>query len=347
MKEFYFMVLPFALISSCAKVDVESYISEDAVKLSSAISALDTEFQTRVRQDYGLTHFPELSADEENIVLFMDVDNGEEGKKKTLLSDECGSLYYNDASEPYYYPETGTVSLYAFWPNKGFGRTGDPYPNEKDEYGKIWVTVDCGKNLEQYGDNTTLSNNDFMVAVKKGVSKSDERVKLSFWHICSNISVALKPGANCTADDLKNLKIKVSVPYSQINLNVDKAGLQDLSDKTKIKAVTNPTGTGATYTYSISTYITEGNGDDYAKYGRCIVRPRQTLSAGWKFITLYDENDNEITSYTLPAKLDLFGGEQYIYTITMNKSVSRSGLHNFSIETEDVKVRNWNTGEVL
>lgn len=359
MKKFYLMAFSALLLSSCSKDEtgLNSLAGGEIVKLTSAISDMDEGIQTRTGDTPELTHFPELvNGTDQHIVIFMDVDDdtNNPGGKRTMLSDENGnlSIYNND---PYQFPEDGgTVSFYSVWPNNGkLGTTGSAFSTiENIEY----VVGTNNEEEEQPGRNKDLSPYDVLVAVEKNVEPSANPVKLNYYHMLSNISVALKKGIGTwNNNELENAIVKVYVPKAKTIVKYPSLkSVDDLSTAANRQKILQGNGGNANYIFKIDTYVCEEFGD-YGNYARAIVASRQNVNSSNASIKIYrNAEDSNPMVVPFPSETDVLldSNQRYIFNITVNKqdatSAARSnGVADYSVGSCEMLVQDWSTGEIL
>lgn len=151
---------------------------------------------------------------------------------------------------------------------------------------------------------------DLLYATRAGVAKTTSAVQLNFYHMLSQVRVAVVSGAN--SPDLTGAKVQVL--GTKLSANFTPSKTADMAVQANRAAMVAATGTAADITLSneASTDFTETN----AKYNDAVVVP-QTVASGITFIRV-ELTDGLVMTYELPAELALASGKKYTYHVTVN-----------------------------
>lgn len=244
----------------------------------------------------------------EEVYVWVDKATDDESYIKAwkLTADNTGDL----TGSSQYYPTDGSdLNFYALHGNFASGITeGDTgFPED----GVVHSVKDdqSGEGMKDYVES------DLLYAIKKGVKRSSDAVKLEFYHMLSKVEVALKSGEG--QPNLEGATVTIEGTKLKTYFNPEKGAdmskgdnllnminiLQDDNDPTSIK---------------IRTVVTE-DFDTNTEYGEAVLLPTQKIAQNAPFIQVKLQ-DNAIFSYKLPYDLTLESGKKYIYKITVNQS---------------------------
>lgn len=206
------------------------------------------------------------------------------------------------------------------------------YPDDSQNinaYG--FINANPGENLVKFTHTVSAdqkeysSDSDILCAITPNVASSPNAVRLTFKHLMSNISIALKPGLG--DPDLSN--VSVSVIGAKTSAELDFA-----SNPTDFTNLVEATGNASPI--SVSTVVTndfETNTD----FAQAIVAP-QNVEEGTEFIEVI-YNDKTL-KYSVPAGgLNLESGKKYIYQFVVNDG------SNVTLELVSANIENWTDGD--
>lgn len=116
-----------------------------------------------------------------------------------------------------YYPQTGKLDFYAYYP---YSITGVSLDDPQ------WLPHTVKANQS---DPLNYSNSDFLTAKTCGVSPTTNAVPLVFSHRMSLVTVQLLPGGNLTVQNLKNARMTTCPLASACRVNIVTGEVSDVS----------------------------------------------------------------------------------------------------------------------
>ncbi len=189
MKRYIYAALALVVLASCNKIEElePTQSPQDDVILLGAAAATRASDSSWAQGD--------------KIGVFMNSSNssslGSLADNVLYTASNSGSSTELSSSTPLYYPQSGNVDIYAYY----------PYSSSYD-------------GLIDVSDQSDLSKIDFMVAHVDDVAKSRDLIDLNFKHMLAKINITIKGEGAITTDRLKALtcdahNIKSKARYSQ------------------------------------------------------------------------------------------------------------------------------------
>ncbi|MFK2114524.1 fimbrillin family protein [Bacteroides fragilis] len=221
----------------------------------------------------------------------------------TLTAQGNGSFKGNSK----YYPTDGsTLDFYALHGNFASGAfTEDATAFPETDVVHLVEADQSDEGMKNY------AKSDLLYAVKKGVKRGSDAVKLEFYHMLSKVEVALKSGDG--NPDLTDAIVTIEGTKLKARFRPDKDTGQQRADMITIVDNDNDP-----ISIKIRTVVTE-DFDKNTEYAEAILVPNQELKRNATFINVLPKGGS-IFSYKIPENLTLESGKKYTYKITVNQS---------------------------
>lgn len=192
-----------------------------------------------------------------------------------------------------YYPKTGKLDFYAYYPYSVAGVSlDDPQ----------WLPHSVKANQNEL---LNYSNSDLLTAKTSGVAPTAEAVSLAFTHRMSLVNVQLLPGGTMTAQSLKNARMTTSPLASNCRVNIATGAVSDVS------------GSQSVIPYGNQVSIV----DDKATLMSFIAIP-QTIPAGTELFDIAIGTKHYI--YVTDKAITLETGYKYLMEITLQPAQSKA-----------------------
>lgn len=195
-----------------------------------------------------------------------------------------------------YYPETGKLDFYAYYP---YSITGVSLDDPQ------WLPHTVKANQSE---SLNYSNSDFLTAKTSGVSPTADAVPLVFTHRMSLVNVQLLPGGKLTVQNLKNARMTTSPLASNCRVNIVTGAISDVSGAQAII----PSGNQVSIV------------GDKASLMSFIAIP-QTIPAGTELfdITIGTKHYKYVTD----KEITLASGYKYMMEITLQPAETKAKAH--------------------
>ena len=281
-------IVAATVLASCGSTNDEPASSNEpvAIRLASSLSvATRTAFERNVPSQFEPNErgYAYVFYDASPGTVF--IDNGEANE---LRADNLGNFIQTNQM---YFPQVDNVNIFASFPIAA-------KPDEQ--------TTFAVRSLQKTKDDYLQS--DLLYAGKMGVQKTASTVNLTFYHLLTKITIALKAGTGLSSTDIDAATVRIEGGKRAAHFTPANAQVNSAASAGTLTPVAGSEG---------AITVGSSNSTDFSAKNDAIIIP-QSLTAGAPFIKVILASGGELV-YSVPSGgLTFVAGSHYTYNVTVN-----------------------------